>query len=57
MMEQYSTTEALGYMIIALEKLEKSKKEIKEIIGVVAEGMDEWTEVHADQVHDRFYGI
>lgn len=57
MLDQYSKQEAIGYMILALQELGKSEEEIKEIINEVKQSMNVWTEVYAEQVHDKLYEI
>ena len=44
-------------MIIALENLGKSDKEIRKIIYKVKQEMEEWTEEFAEETHDNFVFI
>ena len=57
MLEQYSKEEFIGYMIITLASLDKKKDEIKTIASELEKNINEFTEVHAEQIHDKFYKL
>lgn len=57
MIEQYSREEFVGYLIITLANQGKEKDEIKSIVCELEKNINEFTEVHAEQIHDRFYKI
>lgn len=54
-MKTYTEEQVSGYIVLALKKLGKDDKEIRETVYEVKERMDFWTEEYAEEVHDDFF--